>query len=211
MNLIIDTSTRDFYIALISKDFVEKRIIKDKSNHSKVMALEIDALLKNNNTSISSIEKIYIAIGPGSFTGIRIGLTFAKTIAFTRNIPIIPFSTLQSNIIGLRDKNYYFSILDARRNNYFVGIYDNNYNSVVDEKLISSNELIDLMERYNNNIVVSPDHIEWITNFIEPNYDLKHQITNLKLEEITGKDIHLVKPNYLKKTEAEENYENRAS
>ena len=97
MILALDTTTKNFSIAIKDeKTGVIKEIFIPDSEftHSEIIIKNFDTLLKKTKSSIKEIKKIICTLGPGSWTGIRVGLSFARTFAQILKIPIIPVSTL---------------------------------------------------------------------------------------------------------------------
>ena len=96
--LIIDTSSQQAFLA-ISKDGIvqRKHIIEDGKQLSKFLALAVQELIDKEN-----LNCIALGIGPGSFTGTRIGAVVAKTLSFALNIPVFTFpSTLLPDLDGI--------------------------------------------------------------------------------------------------------------
>jgi tRNA threonylcarbamoyladenosine biosynthesis protein TsaB len=101
--------------------------------HSAELFVAVDQLLKKADLKPRDIEHIYISSGPGSFTGIRIAVTMAKTMNFANGAKIVALDTLdviaQNAADYIRDKNATVSriatILDAKRGQFFVAVYDN--------------------------------------------------------------------------------------
>ena len=125
----LDTSSNFLYTAILEDEVV---IAEDKEklekDLSKYTLPKIKELILKNNISFDDIEKIIVVNGPGSFTGIRIGLTIAKTLAWAKNIPIIQISSLEAMALSNNMENidYIVPIIDARRGFVFSTIYDNN-------------------------------------------------------------------------------------
>jgi tRNA threonylcarbamoyl adenosine modification protein YeaZ len=96
MILALNTSLRDLHIGLFSDDanslakFHQNALPDDRGIHDALLAKETSELLKKIAASAKDISKIAIIIGPGSFTGLRIGLSFAKGLAFGSGAEIIP-------------------------------------------------------------------------------------------------------------------------
>ena len=132
ITLFIDTSTTTLTVALIKDDNVLEESTVSSSEHSKHTMPEIEKLFKNNNIEPKSVNKIMVTNGPGSFTGIRIGVTIAKTYAWACNINIVPISTLKAYALSKTNFDYYIPMIDARRNCVYAGVYDKNYNEVKD-------------------------------------------------------------------------------
>ena len=187
--LFIDTCN-SFIVSIIKNDEIIY-INKDSSNtdtSSKVMPI-IDDAFKSTNLDISNIDKIFVVNGPGSFTGIRVGVTIAKTISYSLNIPLIKLSELELLATTSTD-NYNVPIIDARRGYVYGAIYDKDLNIYYKESHILFDELkTKLPSDYN----------------IVDNYDNIDLIKLIKKHENDNQiNPHELKPNYLKNTEAEE-------
>lgn len=86
INLFIDTCTKYLILALYKNNEIIEYFQMEADNNLSVLLLpKIDELLKKSNLEIKDVDKIYVSNGPGSFTGIRIGVTTAKTIAYGLN------------------------------------------------------------------------------------------------------------------------------
>ena len=187
--LFIDTCN-SFIVSIIKNDEIIY-INKDSSNtdtSSKVMPI-IDDAFKSTNLDISNIDKIFVVNGPGSFTGIRVGVTIAKTISYSLNIPLIKLSELELLATTPTD-NYNVPIIDARRGYVYGAIYDKDLNIYYKESHILFDELKNKLPS-DYNIVDNYDNIDLI-KLIK-----KHENDN-------PINPHELKPNYLKNTEAEE-------
>ena len=183
--LFIDTCSNCLIISTIINNKLDCFFI-DKNNNdtsSKVMKV-----IKEAVPDIKVIDKIFVVNGPGSFTGIRVGVTIAKTIGYCLNIPIIKLSELEVLATTNTNTKYNVSLIDARRGYVYAGIYDKELNSYLNDQHILLNE-IKYPEDYT----------------IVDNYDNIDLIKIIKKHEF-DKPInpHDLKPNYLKRTEAEE-------
>ncbi|MGG4170101.1 tRNA (adenosine(37)-N6)-threonylcarbamoyltransferase complex dimerization subunit type 1 TsaB [Rossellomorea vietnamensis] len=124
--LSIDTSNYPFGVALIEEDkVIGEYITYMKKNHSVRAMPAIERLLKDCGVEAKELTKIVVANGPGSYTGVRIGVTLAKTLAWSLNIPLIPVSSLAT----LASSGRYFSgyivpLFDARRGQVYTGLYE---------------------------------------------------------------------------------------
>ncbi len=205
ISLFLDTCNSNLIVSLIQDNkIIYKRIEETDKNLSVRLLPIIEECFKECNKSINDIDRVYIANGPGSFTGVRIGVTVAKVIAYSLNKKIIPISELQILASIPNEKNYIVPIIDARRGFVYSSIYDNNLNVVYEDNYISLQELLDYINtNYNIDdfIFVSYDNID-IENIKKPDIDLLKIIS--KHENDEGVNCHKVNPNYLKKTEAEE-------
>lgn len=100
----------------------------EKNSHSKYLAPMVDELLQRNSLTVRDLSALALGDGPGSYTGLRIGASFAKAICYTCNVPLIPVSSLKAIAQGLKLKNsdsdIYVAMIDARRMDAYVGVYD---------------------------------------------------------------------------------------
>lgn len=199
--LLIDTSTSNILVSIIDNNnilYKYHELIKVDMS-SKIMPI-IDEGLKQINLNINDIDKIFVVNGPGSFTGIRVGVTVAKTIAWALKKDIIPISSLELMATTNTDKKYLVPMIDARRGNVFTAIYDKELNCINKDKLINMEEFIKNLD--NQYEFVSYDDIK-IENLIKPNIDILKIVNKHITDE--GVNPHNLNPNYLKLTEAEEN------
>ena len=157
----------------------------------------LDTMFKELNIMPKDIKKIFIANGPGSFTGTRIGVTIAKVYGYSLNVDLIPVSTLEL-LAGDVNKDYIVPVIDARRGFVYAGIYDKDLNKIADDRYISLDKLKEELEG-KDYVLVSCDDI---AGSIKPKIDLIKVIN--KHEKDIPVNAHGLNPNYLKKTEAEE-------
>ena len=198
ISLFIDTSISFPTISLIRDNVVLYEFHEEiKSDMSSKILPIIDEGLKKSNLTLNSINNIFVVTGPGSFTGVRIGVTIAKTIAWALNKKIIPISSLEFMASTKANKDYIISMIDARRGNVFAGIYTNTLDCVMKDTLISVEEL--LKDKSDNYELLSYDNI---LNVIKPVPSVI-KIINKHIND-EGINPHELKPNYLKLTEAEE-------
>lgn len=203
ITLFIDTCTNNLNIAIIKDDKVLDKSTLSSNEHSKYAMPEIERLFKENNINPKSVEQIMVINGPGSFTGIRIGVTIAKTYAWACNINIIPVSTLKAYALSLNNYDYYVPMIDARRKCVYAGIYDKEYNEIMEDMYISIEELFVKTEELTNVCYISNDNIKDI-NTHTVSLDIQKIYDYYKNKE--GINPHSLMPNYLKKTEAEEKF-----
>ena len=198
--LLIDTSEEDVSIAILKDQKILSSITKTAPNdHSKYTVKMIDEAIKKAKITTHDIDKIMAVEGPGSFTGLRIGITIAKTFAYLEKIEIIPISSLKMRALS-QSNNYCLSLIDAHHDNFYVGLYDNKYNEVIKEQFMNKNKVIELINKYHPAIISNKD------GKIEEYSYKKIELNPLKIVEFY-KDIpsinpHLVNPNYLKLPQA---------
>ena len=192
--LFINSATANLVVAIINNGKIAYIYDNNDGNDtsSKMMPV-LDEAFKKSELKPKDIDKIFVVTGPGSFTGIRVGLTVAKVMAYSLNIPIIPISSLEVMASG----NGGTALINARRGYVFAGSYDSNLNSLYHDSYVLMND--HLLKPY-----VSYDSFDFET--IKPNIDILKVVK--KHENDNDVNPHLIKPNYLKLTEAEEKLNN---
>ena len=200
--LYIDTSSSFLYTAIVEDDKVLSEIKEEFEQSLSKMALpRIVSMFEKNNLKPIDIDKIIVVNGPGSFTGIRIGLTIAKVYAWSLDIPITTILSLEAMAISSSKVGFHVPILNARRGYVFTAIYDSSCNVILKPCHIPLTELQEKLEGIGDYELISNDEFEDIkTNSYEPNF-LKI-VNNFKDKKKINP--HLVNPEYLKLTEAEE-------
>ena len=205
--LYLDTSSSFLYCAILEEENIIATVSEKLGNSLSILTLpKIEELLNNNNINIEEINKIVACNGPGSFTGIRIGLTIAKTISWAKKIPIVLISSLEAMALSSLSYDYVVPSIDARRNYVYASVFDKKNNSfIMNEKYVSLDTLEIVLDNLDGSICyISNDDIK-------TDYDLQPYIPDFKriIEFVKDREPvnpHLVDANYLKITEAEENF-----
>ena len=200
--LYIDTSSSYLYTAIVENDKLVSEIKEeDGQNLSQVALPRIVSMFEDNNLSPKDIDKIIVVNGPGSFTGIRIGITIAKVYAWSLNIPITTIYSLEAMAISSKNDTYHVPLINARRGYVYTAIYDKEYNEVLKPCHILLTELQDKLKEI--------DNYEFISNDEFDDLELKEYIPNFEkivnyFKDKENINPHAVNPEYLKLTEAEE-------
>lgn len=201
-SLFIDTASSRILLALLEGHEVVTSIDEenDHSLSSRIFPL-IDRLFHQANWNVDDIKRIYVVIGPGSFTGIRIGVTIAKTYAWAKKLEIVPISELELLASTSYTTDYIIPYIDARREAVYAGIY-NHEGVVVNDAYMP---IKSLKERYPSGsmVAVSYDTCDLEIPQMKPEVNLSKVVENH--EHDLTKNPHEVNPIYLKITEAEEN------
>ena len=167
----IDTSSNILSVAVSEDDIIlGENTINNSSNHSPKLVPMIDELLTKLNIDISQIDIFACSLGPGSFTGIRIGLALAKSMAQANDKLIVGVSSLLSlgkNIDMDNIDGYVCPMIDAKNNNIYTCILDNKYNIVLDYQALNIEELIEKCNTLNkpiyflgNGAIIHKENIE---------------------------------------------------
>lgn len=200
INLFIDTSSSDVSIVIVKGDKILSKIVENIPNkHSIYTTSFLEKVITEASIDVSDVNKIMVVNGPGSFTGLRIGVTIAKVYAYLEKIDIVCVSSLKMRAISCIH-DYCLSIIDAHHDNYYLGLYDKNNNEVIDEQFVSKNTVMDLIEKYNP-IIVSDNDI-----MIDDIEAKKQELDFIKIvdyyKDCESLNCHLVVPNYLKLPQA---------
>lgn len=196
-SLFIDTSSFFMIVAILEE---EKVLYSFKEKIKVDMASRIiptiEKAFEEVPFSISDIDKIFVVNGPGSFTGIRVGITAAKLIAWALKKEIVTISSLEFMATTKVNTEYKVVAIDARRGNIYGGVYDGDMNVVLKDQYLPFSNLTSYLDK---GTLISRDSLE---ESIFPDEDIPLIISRHKADK--SLNPHEVNPNYLKLTEAEE-------
>jgi tRNA threonylcarbamoyladenosine biosynthesis protein TsaB len=160
MIICLETSTNLCSVALCdSAGVISLRENNDSKSHASMLTVLIGEILKETGIKTRNLDAIAVSKGPGSYTGLRIGVSVAKGIAYASLIPLIGIDTTFSmfwGIIGKRNKNaendenaLFCPMLDARRMEVYYSIYDSAGNTVkkITADIITENSFNDIDEK----------------------------------------------------------------
>ena len=131
--LNIETATKNCSVALSAegKTIACKEIAEQNFSHAEKLHVFIEELLSENQLTFSDLAAIAVSQGPGSYTGLRIGVSSAKGFCYALNIPLIAIDTLQLLADQVRiDDGIIISMIDARRMEVFSAFYDKNQQQI---------------------------------------------------------------------------------
>ena len=216
--LAIDTSSAICATALLEDNsIIDENNLDDGKTHSENLMPLIDEILKRNNLKLDDIDLIACCPGPGSFTGIRIGVSTVKPFAEVLNIKIASVTSLESlaRNVECDEDQVIVSLIDARNNQVYAGIFDNNYNQKEDFLADDINEIIKLLKKYKkivlvgNGAVLHKDLL--ISNLSEISFSNNNNQSAVSLGKLGFKkyqennlcDANSFLPIYLRKSQAE--------
>ncbi|WP_163583443.1 tRNA (adenosine(37)-N6)-threonylcarbamoyltransferase complex dimerization subunit type 1 TsaB [Gracilibacillus saliphilus] len=218
--LAIDTSNQVLGVA-VSKDGEVKAeyTANIKRNHSVGLMPAIDHVMQETETTPAQLDRIAIAKGPGSYTGVRIGLATAKTMAWTLKIPIVAISSLELLAHNVRQQNVLISpFFDARRGLVYTGLYENNYDRIhvkKEDQNILMEQWLDEVQSYQKPVIFLSQDIKQHQRLIKeklakaaiipPAIDHLPRPGKLALlgAERNEDNLHELTPNYIRLVEAE--------
>lgn len=163
--LAIDTSTATMGIALVDDQKVYAEFTTNlKKNHSVRLMPVVDQLFEEVGWQPRDIDLIAVAKGPGSYTGVRIGVTTAKTLSFTLEVPLIGVSTLEAMAYGSNSFSGVISpLIDARRGQAYTGLYkkiDGVWSNLEEDRIILVSDWVKVTSKYNEKILFVGDDVQ---------------------------------------------------
>lgn len=201
--LYIDTSSSYLYTAIVDDDKVISSIVEEYGQSLSEIALpKIVSMFDENNITPKEIDKIIVVDGPGSFTGIRIGITIAKVYAWSLNIPITTIYSLESMAISSESKKIHVPIINARRGYVYAAVYDENNKEILKPQHIELDKLIEMTKSYNEVEFISNDEFDIDLEIKEYKPDYYKIVQHYKDKKSINP--HAVNPEYFKLTAAEE-------
>ena len=201
----IDTSTNYLYTGIVKDDnlLIERKL--NLSHDLSTFAIdEVDKMFKEANFDVKDIDKIIVVSGPGSFTGIRIGMTLAKVYAYCLNKEITTITSLEAMKESIEYDGLIVPMIDARRGYVYAGIYDGE-KEVIPNQHISLDKLKLVLSGLEKEYVFVSNDIFKDIEVFKYNPDILKIVLKYKAKESINP--HLVEPTYFKLTEAEENLE----
>ena len=214
--LHIETATQICSVALSENNrVIATRSSDEKNAHSRVLTVFIKEILKQNNFKPEDLDALAVSMGPGSYTGLRIGVSTAKGLCFAIDKPLIAIGTLQAMAIGMAEKAgssdaLYCPMIDARRMEVYSAIFDRGNKQVreiraeiIDEDSFSgqlqTNQMIfagDGAEKCK--AILSPDpNAHFLDHFI-PSAEFMIKIAYEKFKAGKFEDVAYFEPFYLK-------------
>ena len=139
--LHIDTAQEEATVALSENDkVIEVLQNKDQRNHASFLQPAIQTIIQHSTFNIQQLNAVSVIAGPGSYTGLRVGLASAKGLCYALSIPLITLNTLKIMAIAainssthelINPSTLFCSMIDARRDEVFTAMYDNKLNTIL--------------------------------------------------------------------------------
>ena len=213
--LIIDTALEEAIVAL-GKDgkIIGELTNKETHSHASFIQVAIETVLERQQIAMKELDAIVVTLGPGSYTGLRVGLATAKGIAYALQKPLIGLSTLDA--LGaaavklsttIDQSTQIFSMIDARRMEVFGAIYDTSNNPIVQEQAMVLDQTKWNSLIYQPTICIGNGHLKTKdftsthdVTYLDGNYT-SQVLLDLAMAKWTAgqfEDLAYVGPNYLK-------------
>ena len=155
ISLFIDTSTKYLCIGIARDNKVIYKLQQEALKKQSELTIPfLQQALQENNLTLNDVDEVNVTIGPGSFTGIRIGMCIAKVLASLNNIPLKAISSLNA----YASLGKHIVILDAKAKRVYLGIYDDNV-KVIEETVVEIETLKEMLKDYPNYDVVLDSYL----------------------------------------------------
>ena len=191
LSLFLDTSTKYLCIGIAKDNKVIYKFQQEALKKQSELTIPfLSKALSEVNVSLDDIDEVNVTIGPGSFTGIRIGMCIAKVLASMKNIPLKAISSLNA-YASLGKK---IVILDAKAKRVYLGIYNNNV-KVIDECVVEIETLKEMLNNY-------PDYDVVLDSFLigkdSEDIDVIENMNRISLTTGVVSNVDSLVPIYLK-------------
>ena len=213
LNIESSTTNCSISLALDGNLVALKESNDDKYSHSTKLHSFINEVLKKSNISVKELVAIAVSKGPGSYTGLRIGVAAAKGLCYSLDIPLISISTLHilSKQIQVREQGLILPVMDARRDEVYCAVYDSSYNLIKKAvpKIINQESFSELS--YKSKLYFIGNGQEKCKRLIENNTNLifsnnntfpsareMTQLSYQKFKDLNFNDVAYFEPDYLK-------------
>jgi tRNA threonylcarbamoyladenosine biosynthesis protein TsaB len=181
--LALDSSAKVATVALCEDNKPISHIFLNTTlTHSQTLLVMIDQMIKNANWQQDDIELFAVSNGPGSFTGVRIGVSLIKGMAFETKIPCVGISTLLGlayNLIGF--DGIFCPVMDARNNQVYNSLFCSKDGKIIrlcEDRAISMEALLSELDRLSEKIYVLGDGAELFYNYLNGKGNNRIILTN---------------------------------
>lgn len=218
-NLVTDTSSSVCSVGLFEDDkLIVKNELDNGKTHSENFMPLVEKTLNDANITLADLNYITVVVGPGSFTGIRIGVASCKAMAEVKNLKVVPIISLDSLATNEIEKSKVIcSMIDARNNQVYCGIYDENINKLEEYLADDIDNVLKVLKKYDDILFVGDGavlHRERINEKLEEksiyfseknkqNAESLGIIAYKKINKNEFVDADSVVPVYLRKSQAE--------
>ncbi|CAH2211926.1 tRNA (adenosine(37)-N6)-threonylcarbamoyltransferase complex dimerization subunit type 1 TsaB [Tepidibacter aestuarii] len=224
----IDTSSKAASVAIMEDDkLISEYTINNNKTHSQKLMPIIENMFKLNEISADNIDLVSVCIGPGSFTGLRIGVATAKAIAHVRDIPVVVVNSLEALAFNMSMTNKTVCpMIDAQKKQVYTCKYSWDKDSLLKVEDIDVKKIEDLVEEFKSSLEefvlvgegadLHKEVFENIDNvYIAPNSHRSSRASSIceigieKFKKGDTKTHYEVVPYYIRKSQAEVQYEEK--
>lgn len=209
--LNIETSTKNCSVSLANSGKVVsvKEFAEEGFSHAEKLHVFIEEVLKETQTSFQELKAVAVSKGPGSYTGLRIGVSAAKGICYALNIPLISVDTLEILARQVKiEKGIIIPMLDARRMEVYSAAFDKEYNKIMEVQAEVLTQ--DSYAEFEENIyfigdcqekcktILKKPNFHFVSNIIFPSANEMSILSHKKFINQEFEDVAYFEPFYLK-------------
>ncbi|MBM6498792.1 tRNA (adenosine(37)-N6)-threonylcarbamoyltransferase complex dimerization subunit type 1 TsaB [Flavobacterium macrobrachii] len=208
--LNIETATKNCSVSLAKngETILCKEIAEQGYSHAEKLHVFIEEIVKEANVNFSEIKAVAVSKGPGSYTGLRIGVSAAKGLCYALQIPLISIDTMQVLAKKAVVDGLIVPMIDARRMEVYSAIFDKNHNKIkdVEAEVLSENSYQD----YNETVyfvgdcqekcktVLTKENFIFLPEIVFPSANEMSQLSFEKFQNNEFEDVAYFEPFYLK-------------
>ena len=211
--LNLETSSKNCSVCLSSDGkLIQSFDSEDESyRHSELLTSSIQDILNKNNLSVKDLSAVSIGIGPGSFTGLRIGFSVAKGLCYPHNIKLIGISSLKiiANSVIEKNKNI-ISLIKDKGEHYYISKYSSDFKEIIQPKiqLIDSNYMTSILDKESIIVINSDESKELISQIVKEKIKVfSRSVSSIDMISLSHKlydenkfeDVAYIEPMYVKK------------
>jgi tRNA threonylcarbamoyladenosine biosynthesis protein TsaB len=209
--LNIETSTRNCSVALAKngKTIICKEIAEIGFSHAEKLHVFIEDIIKEAKINFSDLKAIAVSKGPGSYTGLRIGVSAAKGLCFALDIPLISINTLKVLAMQVSiESGVIIPMIDARRMEVYSAIFDHQFNKIrtIEAQILDENSFSEIEEKIyivgdssdKAKTILTNRNITYLDEILFPSTNQMGQLSFEKFQNNDFEDLAYFEPFYLK-------------
>lgn len=221
--LAIDTSNQTLAIAVVNgKEVLYSSAKIVKNTHSVEAMPEIERAINASGLTIKDIDRIAVAKGPGSYTGLRIGVTIAKTLAWTLKKDLVSISSLEALALNCKNHTGFVSpVFDGRRGQIYTALFkaeDGKLTRVLEDQILVNTDWVQVLSKYKVPVMFVgldiPAHEDVFRGVLKENCVIADQSNcepdasklALVAHSLEVENVHTFVPNYVRLAEAEKTW-----
>ena len=225
LTLALDTATRVCTVGLVQDGHVLAEYdISVGLTHSEGLRPQLDQMFARTGIKKENTDRIAVSIGPGSFTGLRIGLAAAEAMAYAWQCGICGVNTLEAMAYNIPVEGVVLApVLDAQKGNYYTAFYEwaaGDLREVRPVEMADAETLLQQLQVCGKSVLLMgeceklmkqglPDGISVVSEQVRMPKASSVALAAERMEPLTGEDVFTLRPYYIRKSEAEELWEKR--
>jgi tRNA threonylcarbamoyladenosine biosynthesis protein TsaB len=193
--LLINTALQDASVSIaVDGKLIDQINNPSQKEHASFLHPAIQSICKNNGISLKSLKAVSVINGPGSYTGLRVGLSAAKGICYANQIPLICINTLEWIAFGNRDlaRDLIVPMIDARRMEVFTAVYSRDLNTLLKPTnlILDDQSYVDYLS-INEVLFIGDGAVKWQNLCSHPNAQFSPSAQNESHHAVMAENYYL--------------------